>query len=163
LEPDEWEGCNSRELRIIHDYEDVTCHADIFQMLESDDPSGEYCRSCPGYSDGLVTICRDFNDDACGLYDDYFPTKWDKQDGGDVKIPNRVDAALKSNFGSFSWDLLNLKNIPGNYEFNHYILVVGNASMTNSSVMAAVNLRGSDFEQAKPVVGQEEIFGSARK
>ncbi|KAF4714409.1 hypothetical protein FOZ62_032460 [Perkinsus olseni] len=140
--PDEWTGCDAQEFRIIHDYKDVTCHADIFQLLQSNYPGGEECASCPGYDEGLVTVCREAGN-SCALYDDYFPMKWDKQDGGDVKIPNRAIAALESNFGSLSWKLLNLKKVPRNHEFATSMLVVGQSLMSNETALpSSANLRG---------------------
>ncbi|KAF4662412.1 hypothetical protein FOL46_005317 [Perkinsus olseni] len=145
LDPDEWTGCENREFRIIHDYKDVSCHADVFQTLQSDEPGGEDCASCPGYDEDLVTVCRDV-DDTCGLYDDYFPMRWDEQDGGDVKIPHRVDVALKSYFGSLPWSLLNLREVPMNYEFDGSLLVVGRSMMVNDTAgepSSPSSLRGS--------------------
>ncbi|EER07160.1 hypothetical protein Pmar_PMAR008594 [Perkinsus marinus ATCC 50983] len=139
LPPDGWENCDAREFRIIHDYKDVTCHADVFQLLQSNYTGGEECASCPGYNEGFVTTCREL-DNSCALYDDFFPMRWDKQDGGDVKVPNRVRAVLGSNFGSLSWELLNLQSVPRNHEFGSSMLVVGRAMMSNETMHTSASL-----------------------
>ncbi|EER06865.1 hypothetical protein Pmar_PMAR016732 [Perkinsus marinus ATCC 50983] len=163
LDPDEWEGCDPREIRVVLQYGHVDCHADVFQMLQSNHTGGEECASCPGYDEGQVTACRE-RDDSCALYDDFFPMRWDKLDDGDVKVPHRVHAALESYFGRLPYALLNLKEIPINYEFGHTRLVVGRALLRNTTVKELssppVNLRGSlggesGDDDASPVTSTE--------
>ncbi|KAF4655936.1 hypothetical protein FOL46_008065 [Perkinsus olseni] len=138
LDPDEWAGCDVQELRVVHDYKESTCHADVFQLLQSTDP-GNPCKDCLGFGSSTVVTCRDNKSDACGLYEDYFPTRWDLIDGkSDVKIPNNVTAALKSNFGSFSWALHNLEKIPQNHEFRDKMLVVGKAQPSVEPTIATL-------------------------
>ncbi|EER02457.1 hypothetical protein Pmar_PMAR010328 [Perkinsus marinus ATCC 50983] len=89
LEADEWEGCDPREIRVVLRYGHVDCHADVFQMLQSNHTGGQECASCPGYDEGQVTVCRE-RDDSCALYDDFFPMRWDKLDDDDVKVALRA-------------------------------------------------------------------------
>ncbi|EER14826.1 hypothetical protein Pmar_PMAR009421 [Perkinsus marinus ATCC 50983] len=152
LDPDDWEGCDARELRVILHHGHKACHVDVFHMLQSE-PSGDWdCASCPGYDEGIVTVCRGMNE-ACALYDDFFPMKWDRLDGGDVKVPNKVHAALKSYFGTLDYALLNLREIPINYEFGSNILVVGRTLLSNTTINGSsspeVNLRGSFGEDSQ--------------
>ncbi|KAF4649748.1 hypothetical protein FOL47_001767, partial [Perkinsus chesapeaki] len=123
LKPDEWEGCETEEFRVVHEYEQTRCHVDIFQMLQSSDP-GSPCELCPGYESDQIVTCRSKNSDYCGYYDYYLPTTWDKLNNfTDVKIPNNPTAILSSIYNA--WDLLNFQLIPGNYEFGDVVLVVG--------------------------------------
>ncbi|EER19104.1 hypothetical protein Pmar_PMAR015758, partial [Perkinsus marinus ATCC 50983] len=130
LDPNEWEGCDLSELRVIHYSDSVTCHVDIFQLVQSSDPDHP-CEDCPGFNSSKIVTCRHQQHNACGLYENYFPTRWDHMDAdGDVKVPNNVSEALKSEYGTSPLSLLNLQKIPGNYEFHSTMLVVGRAAIS---------------------------------
>ncbi|EER04866.1 hypothetical protein Pmar_PMAR024108, partial [Perkinsus marinus ATCC 50983] len=105
LSPDEWEGCNTSEIRVTHNYHGVSCHADVFQMLQSSDP-GSPCGRCPlpvnASPSSTITVCRSSPGDQCGLLDDLLPTRWDHMNGVNVRVPANPEAALKSHFGPTS-------------------------------------------------------------
>ncbi|KAF4758910.1 hypothetical protein FOZ63_002928, partial [Perkinsus olseni] len=135
LDPDEWTGCNTTEIRVTHKYRGVSCHADVFQMLQSTDPSAP-CQRCPiPVNSSATTVCRSSLSDQCGLLEDVLPMRWDTLNGVNVKVPANPEAALRSHFGSTSARLINLKEIPRNYKYSSYRLVIGEANSDDDEII----------------------------
>ncbi|KAF4689980.1 hypothetical protein FOZ60_000899 [Perkinsus olseni] len=105
-------------------------------MLQSTDPSSP-CQRCPlPVNSSATTVCRSSLSDQCGLLEDVLPMRWDTLNGVTVKVPANPEAALRSHFGSTSARLINLKEIPRNYKYGSYRLVIGEA---NSDEIIIVN------------------------
>ncbi|KAF4689981.1 hypothetical protein FOZ60_000900 [Perkinsus olseni] len=139
LDEDEWEGCENPEFRVVHSLNGTNCHVDIFQMLQSTDPEAP-CTSCPGYKDGVVTVCRTPEGGVCGLKSDYEPSTWDRLDWGDCKIPNSPVGALESQYPGPGIELNNFQLVPGNYKYGSQMLVVGRP----------VDANGNEISDAAP-------------
>ncbi|EER07159.1 hypothetical protein Pmar_PMAR008593 [Perkinsus marinus ATCC 50983] len=158
LKDDDWEGCENPEFRVVHSLNGSNCHVDIFQMLQSTDPEAP-CTTCPGYSDGAVTVCRTAEGRVCGLKSDYEPSTWDRLDWGDCKIPNNPVGALESQYPGPGIELNNFKLVPGNYKYGSQMLVVGRPVDANGNEIsdaappaAAPSLRGSDDSKMQEVL-----------
>ncbi|KAF4648003.1 hypothetical protein FOZ61_003379, partial [Perkinsus olseni] len=77
--------------------------------------------------------------DQCGLLEDILPMRWDTLNGVNVKVPANPEAALRSHFGSTSARLINLKEIPRNYKYGSYQLVIGEANSDDDDEITTDN------------------------
>ncbi|EER09318.1 hypothetical protein Pmar_PMAR023140 [Perkinsus marinus ATCC 50983] len=68
--------------------------------------------------------------------------------GVNVRVPANPEAALKSHFGPTSLRLINMKEIPRNYKYGSYRLVVG---QTLHDEIAHKHSPDSDAQHAKPL------------